>query len=63
MDSRYAHAKQLRRHHRQLRPLRSRLGRIICDIRRKFTGGLKLEAVFETPIASAAQIRSQQQKI
>ena len=39
MASRYAHAKQLKRHHRQLRLLRSRLGRIICDIRRQFTDG------------------------
>jgi IS5 family transposase len=35
MAGRYAHAKQLRRHQRQLRILRSRLGRIIRDIRRK----------------------------
>jgi len=62
MASRYAHAKQFKRHHRQLRLLRSRLGRIICDIRRKFTGRPELEAVFEAPIARAAQIRSQQQR-
>ena len=51
MASRYAHAKQFRRHHRQLRLLRRRLGRIICDIRRKFTGRPELEAVFEAPIS------------
>jgi hypothetical protein len=34
MAGRYAHAKQFRRHQRQLRILRSRLGRIIRDIRR-----------------------------
>ena len=62
MASRYAHAKQFKRHHRQLRLLCSRLGRIICDIRRKFTGRPELEAVFEAPIARAAQIRSQQQR-
>jgi len=62
MASRYAHAKQFKRHHRQLRLLRSRLGRIICDIRRKFTGRPEREAVFEAPIARAAQIRSQQQR-
>ena len=61
MASRYAHAKQFKRHHRQLRLLRSRLGRIIRDIRRKITGRPELEAVFEAPIARAAQIRSQQQ--
>jgi IS5 family transposase len=58
MASRYAHAKQFKRHHRQLRLLRSRLGRIIRDIRRKITGRPELEA----PIARAAQIRSQQQR-
>jgi hypothetical protein len=62
MASRYAHAKQFKRHHRQLRLLRSRLGRIIRDIRRKITGRPELEAVFEAPIARAAQIRSQQQR-
>jgi hypothetical protein len=35
---RYAHAKQFKRHQRQLRILRSRLGRIIRDIRRKTEG-------------------------
>jgi transposase, IS5 family len=62
MTSRYAHAKQFKRHHRQLRLLRSRLGRFIRDIRRKITGRPELEAVFEAPIARAAQIRSQQQR-
>jgi transposase, IS5 family len=38
MASRYAHAKQFKRHHRQLRLLGSRLGRIIRDIRRKIIG-------------------------
>jgi len=59
MASRYAHAKQFKRHHRLLR---SRLGRIIRDIRRKITGRPELKAVFEVPIARAAQIRSQQQR-
>jgi hypothetical protein len=62
MASRYAHAKQFKRHHRQLRLLRSRLGRIIRDIRRKITGRPELEAIFEAPMARAAQIRSQQQR-
>jgi hypothetical protein len=35
---------------------------IIRDIRRKITGRPELEAVFEAPIARAAQIRSQQQR-
>jgi IS5 family transposase len=62
MASRYAHAKQFKRHHRQWRLLRSRLGRIIRDIRRKITGRPELEAIFEGPLARAAQIRSQQQR-
>jgi IS5 family transposase len=62
MASRYAHAKQFKRHHQQLRLLRSRLGRIIRDIRRKIAGRPELAAVFEGPLARAAQIRSQQQR-
>jgi transposase, IS5 family len=62
MASRYAHAKQFKRHHHQLRLLRSRLGRIIRDIRRKIAGRPVLEAAFEAPLARAAQIRSQQQR-
>ena len=38
MAGRYAHAKQFNRHHRQLRLLRTRLGRLIRDIRRKIAG-------------------------
>ena len=62
MASRYAHAKQFKRHHRQLRLLRSRLGRIIRDIRRNIEGRPELEAAFEAPLRHAAQIRSQQQR-
>ena len=62
MAGRYAHAKQFKRHHRELRILRSRLGRIIRDIRRKITGQADLEAVFQWPLARAVQIRSQQQR-
>src|ERR1700740_2951292 len=42
--------------------LRSRLGRIIRDIRRKIAGQRDLEAAFERRLARAAQIRSQQQR-
>jgi hypothetical protein len=35
MAGRYAHAKQYKRHNRELRFLRTRLGRLIRDIRRK----------------------------
>ena len=62
MAGRYAHAKQFKRHHRQLRILRTRLGRIIRDIRRKIAGQADIEAVFEWPLTRANQIRSQQQR-
>src|SRR5205807_1942841 len=59
---RVAHAKQFNRHHRQLRLLRIRLGRIIRDIRRKIAGNTDLEGLFEWPLTRANQIRSQQQR-
>lgn len=62
MAGRYAHAKQFKRHHRQLRLLRTRLGRLIRDIGRKIAGRPELEAMFEAPLARARQIRSQQQR-
>jgi transposase, IS5 family len=62
MAGRYAHAKQFKRHRRQLRSLRTWLGRLIRDIRRNITGQDKLEAAFEQPLWRAAQIRSQEQR-
>ncbi|MGY4627306.1 IS5 family transposase [Bradyrhizobium sp. USDA 4486] len=56
------HAKQFKRHRRQLRLLRSRLGRLIRDIRRKIAGQPELEAAFEQPLSRAGQIRSQEQR-
>ena len=62
MAGRYAHAKQFNRHRRQLRILRTRLGRLIRDIRRKIAGNADLEAAFAWPLSRADQIRSQQQR-
>jgi IS5 family transposase len=62
MAGRYAHAKQFNRHHRQLRLLRTRLGRLIRDIGRKIAGWNDIEAAFAVPLSRAAQIRSQQQR-
>jgi transposase, IS5 family len=62
MAGRYAHAKQFNRHHRELRFLRTRLGRLIRDIRRKIRGQDDLEAAFQDALARASQIRSQQQR-
>ncbi len=62
MAGRYAHAKQFKRHRRELRLLRARLGRIIRDISRKIAGKAEIEAALQWPLARASQIRSQQQR-
>ena len=62
MAGRYAHAKQFDRHHRQLRFLRTRLGRLVRDIRHKIEGKPELKAAFATPLSRADQIRSQRQR-
>ena len=62
MAGRYAHAKQFNRHRRELRIMRTRLGRIIRDVQRKIVGRAELEAVFAWPLSCASQIRSQQQR-
>ena len=62
MAGRYAHAKQFKRHHRELRLLRSRLGRIIRDIGRKIEEQPALEEAFAAALSRASQIRSQQQR-
>jgi IS5 family transposase len=62
MAGRYAHAKHFNCHRRELRFLRSRLGRMIRDVGRKIEGRPDLEAAFALPLARASQIRSQQQR-
>jgi hypothetical protein len=62
MVGRYAHAKQFNRHRRELRILRTRLGRLIRDIGRKIAGRQDIEAAFALPLARASQIRGQQQR-
>lgn len=59
MAGRYAHAKQFKRHNRELKFLRTRL---IRDIRRKIDGDEALEAAFATPLSRAAQVRHQRQR-
>ena len=62
MVGRYTHAHQFKRARRQLKFLRTRLGRIIRDIRRKLEGQPALEEAFALPLGRAMQIRSQQQR-
>ena len=61
MAGRYAHAKQFNRHHRELRFLRTRLGRLIRDIRRKVRGR-PFEDACQEALSRASQIRSQRQR-
>ena len=62
MAGRYAHAKQFKRHHREMRFLRTRLGRLMRDIRRKTEGEAALEDAFVAVLSRAGQIRSQRQR-
>jgi IS5 family transposase len=61
MVGRYTHAHQFKRARRQLKFLRTRLGRIIRDIRRKIDGDVVLEARFGPLLGLAQQVRSQDQ--
>ena len=62
MAGRYAHAKQFKRMGRELRFLRTRLGRLIRDIRRKTRDDTDLEEAFAVALGRASQIRSQKQR-
>ncbi len=62
MAGRYAHAKQFKRHNRELRFLRNRLGRLIRDIRRKTRDDEELRETFAVPLSRADQIRHQRQR-
>jgi len=59
MAGRYAHAKQFKRMNRQIKFLRTRLGRVIRDIERKIEGHQGLEEAFAVPLGRALQIRRQ----
>jgi IS5 family transposase len=61
MTGRYIHAKQFKRANRELRFLRTRLGRLARDIARKTRDDERLRAIFETPLRKAHQIRWQRQ--
>ena len=58
MAGRYAHAKQFKRREREIRRLRTWLGRIIRDIRRKIEGIRSLEQIADY-LSRASQIRMQ----
>ena len=62
MAGRYIHAKQFKRANRELRFLRTRLGRLSRDIARKTRGDAALRAIFDAPLRKAHQIRWQRQQ-
>ena len=62
MAGRYAHAKQFKRMNRRIKFLRTRLGRLIRDIRRKTGGDEELREAFAAPLGRASQIRGQKQR-
>ena len=59
MHQRYAHAKHYKRARRQLRKLKTYLGRTIRDIGRKIKGNEELEAAFVHPLWLANRVMTQ----
>jgi IS5 family transposase len=62
MVGRYTHAHQFKRARRQLKFLRTRLGRIIRDIRRKIEGNPALKDCFGPLLDLASRVRHQEQR-
>ncbi len=62
MVGRYTHAHQFKRARRELKFLRTRLGRIIRDIRRKIEGNPVLEDRFGPLLDLALRVRHQEQR-
>jgi transposase, IS5 family len=58
---RYAHAKQFKRAGRELRRVRTYLGRVCRDIVRKIERNARLEGVFARPLSLAFTVRDQRQ--
>lgn len=62
MAGRYTHAKQFKRAKRELKFLRTRLGRLVRDVRRKTAGDPALQEIFASPLTRADQVRRQRQQ-
>src|SRR5574337_593745 len=58
---RYAHAKQFKRAKRELRRLRTILGRVMRDVARKIRGKATLRDIFVKPLWLAERVRDQRQ--
>jgi IS5 family transposase len=59
---RYAHAKQFKRARRELRRLKTFLGRVCRDIARKIEDNCELKTLFATPLSMARRVRDQQRR-
>ena len=62
MAGRYSHAKQFKRYNARLRFLRTRLGRVVRDMRRKIEDDPELRQALAIPLSRADQIRRQKQR-
>ncbi len=62
MRGRYSHARQMRRSNKELKRLRTYLGRVVRDIDRKVAGSERLNGVFSEPLALAQRILSQRRQ-
>jgi IS5 family transposase len=59
MVNRYAHARQMRRMRRQVRKLRTYLGRVVRDIERKTVDSGELQTIFADELAMAKRLLNQ----
>jgi IS5 family transposase len=62
MRGRYSHARQMRRSNKELRRLRTYLGRVIRDIERNVVGSEELSDVFSEPLSLAQRILNQRRQ-
>lgn len=58
--SRYSHARQMKRARQRIRKLKTYLGRVVRDIRRKLEGNAELQALFAPLLALADRLLAQQ---
>jgi transposase, IS5 family len=61
-QQRYAHAKQFKRANKCLRTLKTYLGRVLRDIRRKIAGDEALRAIFALPLSLGYRVLTQKKR-
>lgn len=62
MSSRYIHARQMKRARKQIKKLKTYLGRVMRDIERKIEGNQELMAYFSDSLGIAQRILFQERK-